>query len=180
MDIIQTPRVSGFNIELLSPNFTLNVQDMDGNLIDHAHITIDCDGETITGLTDQFGCFSAAVTPGEICTLTISSDCYQLFVQRFLLIPIDNTKNFVFKVVDGSDNPVVSADITITSTLPGSVTGQTDVDGMFTTDIDTNFSNTLTIQKSGFQDVMYTFNPFNPVSTVSEHNRIVPVITMQP
>src|SRR5688572_6215350 len=98
-----TPRVSGFNIELQSPTFILNVQDINGNLIQNADITIDCNGEITTGKTDAMGSFAATVPPGPICTLTIADDCYKAFVQRFVVVPIDNTKNLVLKVVDGSD-----------------------------------------------------------------------------
>ncbi len=180
MDGCHTPRLSGFNIELLSPNFTLNVQDINGNLVDDADITIECDDEEpITGKTDSQGCFSATMLPGEICTLTISKDCYQPFVQRFLLVPIDVDKNFVFKVVDEADEEIEGATVTITSPMPSSIVGMTGADGMFAGDIKTAFTNTLTIQKSGFQNKVQVFSPFSPVTCFSEEYRIAPVITLE-
>lgn len=179
MDGCHKTLLSGFNIELLSVNFTLNVQDINGNIIDDADISIECGDDVFTGKTDIFGCFSESMAPGEICTLTISKDCYQVFVQRFLLVAIDETKNFVFKVVDTSDSPVVGADVMITSPMPSSISGQTNADGLFEGDIKTSFTNTLNIQKAGFQTLNTIFNPFNPVSCFAEGYRIVPVITLQ-
>jgi hypothetical protein len=175
-----TPKVSGFNIELLSPTFILNVRDTNGNVIQNADVIIDCNGEISTGKTDAFGAYAATVFPGPICTLTISTDCYKAFVQRFIAVPIDFTKNFVIKVVDGSDAPIDAANVTIASTIPSSITGQTDANGLFEGVVNTNFDNTITIQKSGLQNIVYTFNSFSPISSLSEDYRIVPVITLEP
>lgn len=173
-----TPRVSGFNIELLSPTFILNVQDINGNLVSGASVNVQCGDDNFTGKTDAVGSCAVIAEPGEICTLTVTNDCYRPFVQRFIAVPIDTTKNYVIKVVDSSDNPVTDASVHITSSQPDSINGFTDVIGMYEVMLNTNFTNTISIQKSGMQTITYTYNAFSPITSYNENFRIIPVITM--
>jgi hypothetical protein len=173
-----TPRVSGFNIELLSPTFILNVQDINGNLVSGADVYVQCGEQVFNGKTDAMGSCAVIAEPGEICTLTITNDCYRPFVQRFVAVPIDNSKNYSVKVVDGSDNPISGASITITSSQPDSISGFSNVNGIYETMLNTNYTNTISIQKSGFQKLSYIYNPFNPINSFNENFRIVSVITM--
>lgn len=176
-----TPKVGAFNIELPTPNFVLNVQDYSGNLIEDADITIDCDGDIITGKTDVNGCFSAVLTPGVTCTLTIGKDCFHTYEHKFKLIPKagmnspDN--NFPFFVENSLGQPFAGAGVIIVSPVH-QMSGFTDGEGKFEGIIKTDFANNLTIA-SGSLGYQKTFFSFIPVKCLDTDYRIAPVITLE-
>ncbi|MGQ0828340.1 MAG: carboxypeptidase-like regulatory domain-containing protein [Bacteroidota bacterium] len=177
-----SPSLSGFNIELLAPNVSLNVQDTNGNFVREAEVTIDCDGDITTGMTNANGCYSAAIIPGVTCTITISKSCYQVFVQSIILVReatlSDPSKNFVFKVEDENGEAIPQAEITIVSSAHNN-TGETDENGFFEGEIRTEHVNQLTIEKNGYDDFTQEFLSFTPVSCFDTNYRVVPIIVLE-
>lgn len=152
-----TPNVSisGFSIELIDANITFNVQDTFGNSVANAIVTIQCPGFQINGETDDTGCFQAIIPPGAICDLHIEAECLFDNDQKFEVIDIadlvDPMKNFVMKVVDGTDQAISGAQVDIVSDLQN-ITGTTNGNGIFEGEYAENYVNSLTVSKSGFQN----------------------------
>ncbi|HET6224733.1 MAG TPA: hypothetical protein VFF27_00545 [Bacteroidia bacterium] len=173
------PRLSGFNIELPESNFFINVQDTNGNLLDDADIRIDFDGNFIEGKTDPFGNFFATLPPGVVCTISVSRDCYVFLTQKIILVPIEQNKNLVFKVVDESDHPIEGAHVQVNSSEPLQVAGDTDSNGVFGSNVNTDYTNILKIEKQDFDTLTHMYNPVTEIDWIASNFRIVPVITMK-
>ncbi len=174
-------KLSAVCIELLDVNLHINVQDTFGSIVEDANISINCNGNIETGVTDEEGNYYGIVIPSVICSITITKDCLDTYTGKFILLDEteinDVSANFPMKVVNGSNVPVAGADVQITSGTDVQ-TGVTDSNGIFKGINPNDFQNTIQIQKSGFTTYAATIPSFIKVQSELTGYIVVPVITL--
>jgi len=175
------PRLSGFRIDLPKVNFNINVRDINNNAIENAQIRLVGGGDTIVGVTDIQGCFTAFIQPNIKFEVTILKPLYENYTCNIILKHIselaDPNKNFIIKLEDNGGNSIENAQVTITSQVHSS-SGVTQSDGMFEGIVEFGYENHLLIQYSGFLDFQSEINPFTPFSCPFQDYRIIPVIIL--
>lgn len=175
------PQLKGFAIELEETSFVMHVNDISGVAVGGAAVTLTTGSTTVNGQTSQDGCFKGNAKPMTESTITVTAQGYISTTQKFILYPVSSlsspSNNYVIQV---KHNNVVQANASVQITPVGgtTVTGTTDAQGIFQTQIqhdtvmyDVQVSNGITT----FWDRLY---PFTKFTCGSSRYRVVPVITL--
>jgi hypothetical protein len=174
-------KLDAVSIEVLDVNLVVNVQDTFGELVDDALVSINCNGNIESGLTDDEGFFYAIVLPDVICTIDITKNCLDSYSGRFVLkseIDLnDPESNFPVIVVDQSNVPVPGASVSIVSAAHDS-SGVTNGAGLFQGINENDLVNTITISKTGYQTYSAEIKNFVKLTGELTGYHVVPVITL--
>ena len=141
---------------------SLNVKDIYGTDLENAQITVNDGINTVTGATDQNGCFSTLMAPNTEFELTVTKqffedkNCKAMLMRKLSLS--DPTHNFAFILRDTAGNPIENANVTISSPSH-SEAGTTSIEGFYDGNIIPEFENKLIIEKSGIV-YLQLFNPY--------------------
>jgi hypothetical protein len=173
-------KLNAISLEIQDVNVRINVQDIFGSIVSNAEVLISYPGNSETGTTDEDGDYYGVVVPNVICSLTITKDCFDTYIGKFILLSDidinDPESNFPMIVVDQSSQRIENAEVTVTSSIVE--TGYTDANGFLAIKNNNAEASILTIEKSGFQ--MYSANIPLFLKLYSELTgfHAVPVITL--
>lgn len=179
MTIESKPIFKGFKIELPSSNISLNVQDIYGNIIHGAEVTLERDGTLNTWLSDTNGCIVFSLKGNLIYNINIRKQYYKEHQGKIIMLPATDfpNSNFIIKLVDSDNLPVEGANVTINH---GSdiIEGVSNTEGIFETNINTGLNYMLLASKDGYQTFSSKMNSFVRYSCRETNNILVPVITL--
>lgn len=163
------------------PECSFNIQNTSGQAIVGADVSINCQGTTVTGQTDNMGCITLQIPFNTICEISVTKDCYKRYLGKIMTVrenlPSDPSKNFTIKVIDVNGIPLVNANVAINSGIHTN-TGITNANGIYEGRIETDYMNELTIGMSGFSTYQLHFNKFPIAKCQTTGIRLVSVITM--
>jgi len=161
-DTNHIPIFRGTSMAYSRSQLSLNVKDIYGTDLENAQITVNDGANTVTGATDQNGCFSTLMAPNTEFELTVTKqffedkNCKAMLMRKLSLS--DPTHNFAFILRDTAGNPIENANVTISSPSH-SEAGTTSIEGFYDGNIIPEFENKLIIEKSGIV-YLQLFNPY--------------------
>jgi len=163
------------------PACSLNIQDINGQVVVGADVTVNCQGTIITGQTDNSGCVLLHIAINTICEIIVSKNNYKPYHGKIIVIPesqlTNPSNNFVLKIIDSGGAALPNVQASIISALHN-YSGISNGSGLFEGVVKTSFSNQLTLVKPGFTPYAISLPPFPVIKCTSTGMRVLSVITL--